>query len=407
MTRLASLTASCIIVALAVLPTGLAGPACAKKNYSQQLCIERCKARWGYPGSLMGSDRWGSVMRKTTDTSNEAIDAAVAKACGVESTTGVAHGAIATGSESSTAVTSSFTTSTIESITTTSSSTSSSSSSTSSSTSSSSSSSVSSFTPTNNLFDGFSATTTSTSSSTSETPTTTSTTEEAPTSTSTTQEVTTTSEPPPPPPPTTTSSTPESTPTRESGNNGNNNNNDNNGQNQNQGSGNSGSTSGGDIDQYLSAHNSIRAQHGASDLTWSDEAAAKAQEWANKCVFEHSGGVLGAFGENLAAGTGSSYGIKEAVKGWTDEVSEYSVPRSTSTPISRSLTDLPAEDYNSGNPKASHFTQVVWKATKQVGCAVAACDGIFDAKFGKAQYHVCEYFPQGNVIGQFDVNVQA
>lgn len=36
---------------------------------------------------------------------------------------------------------------------------------------------------------------------------------------------------------------------------------------------------------------------------------------------------------------------------------------------------------------------VVWKATTQVGCAVAACDGIFDPKYGKAQFHVCHYNP--------------
>lgn len=84
----------------------------------------------------------------------------------------------------------------------------------------------------------------------------------------------------------------------------------------------SGATSQSDIDQYLSAHNTIRAQHGASALTWSDNLAAKAQQWANNCVFQHSGGTLGAFGENLAAGTGGSYNIASAVKSWTDEVSE-------------------------------------------------------------------------------------
>ena len=31
------------------------------------------------------------------------------------------------------------------------------------------------------------------------------------------------------------------------------------------------------------------------------------------------------FLENLAAGTGSSYGIQAAVKSWTDEVCEYRV----------------------------------------------------------------------------------
>ncbi|KAJ8469139.1 hypothetical protein ONZ45_g16988 [Pleurotus djamor] len=102
-------------------------------------------------------------------------------------------------------------------------------------------------------------------------------------------------------------------------------------------------------------------------------------------MFEHSKGTLGAFGENLAAGTGSSYGIESAIKSWTDEV----------------------KDYNPNNPVPSHFTQVVWKGSSQVGCALALCDGIFDARFGKAKYFVCEYSAQGNIIGEFAQNVQA
>ena len=61
-------------------------------------------------------------------------------------------------------------------------------------------------------------------------------------------------------------------------------------------SGSSSNVSANDISTYLSAHNTVRAQHGASDLTWSDELSNKAQQWANGCVFKHSGGSLGPFG---------------------------------------------------------------------------------------------------------------
>jgi len=143
-------------------------------------------------------------------------------------------------------------------------------------------------------------------------------------------------------------------------------------------------TSTSDIDQYLSGHNTVREQHGAVDLTWNDTLASAAQQWANGCKFEHSGGSLGPYGENLAAGTGSDFDIAAAIKLWTDEVSEY----------------------DPSNPQPSHFTQVVWKATTQVGCAVQSCDGIFDPSYGKANYYVCEYSPPGNVIGEFGDNVQ-
>jgi len=147
-----------------------------------------------------------------------------------------------------------------------------------------------------------------------------------------------------------------------------------------------GSTSSSDIQTFLDAHNTVRAQHGASPLVWSDLLASKAQQWAANCQFVHSGGKLGQFGENLAAGAGGGYNIVAAVKSWTDEVS----------------------DYNPNNPVPSHFTQVVWKSTTQLGCAVQICDNIFDkTRFGLTTFVVCEYSPPGNVLGQFSQNVQA
>ena len=61
-------------------------------------------------------------------------------------------------------------------------------------------------------------------------------------------------------------------------------------------SGNTNSASTTDIDSYLSTHNSVREQHGASALVWNDTLATAAQKWANNCVFQHSGGSLGPFG---------------------------------------------------------------------------------------------------------------
>ena len=54
-----------------------------------------------------------------------------------------------------------------------------------------------------------------------------------------------------------------------------------------------------DIDAYLKGHNTVRAQHGAAALTWDENLASKAQQWANGCVFKHSGGSLGPYGGTL------------------------------------------------------------------------------------------------------------
>jgi uncharacterized protein YkwD len=112
----------------------------------------------------------------------------------------------------------------------------------------------------------------------------------------------------------------------------------------------SNSVSGDEQSQYLQAHNDFRAKHGASSLTWSDQLAGFAQEWANNCQFQHSAGKFGRVGENLAAGTGN-YGIAEMVTNWTDE----------------------APNYNPNNPQASHFTQVGTSLTPLSYSLAALC----------------------------------
>ena len=71
------------------------------------------------------------------------------------------------------------------------------------------------------------------------------------------------------------------------------------------------------------------------------------------------------YGENLAASAGSGVTVQTAlsgIKAWEAE----------------------APDYNPAAPNYSHFTQMVWKASKQLGCYQASCPAgsIFDARYG-------------------------
>ncbi|KAI0724475.1 CAP domain-containing protein [Cerioporus squamosus] len=376
---------------LSFITSAHAGPACARRNQGTDSCIDACKQKWGWPGFVMGTDRWGSVM---TVTKTNDMGAVITQACRVRTSgaLGSAPGSVSITSNTSIPLSAQ----TQRAISTDAPSlapanviqTASVSTITSAPVSGAHSVSFAPFAANSSSFSISLLNTTKTStkkaSSTSSKKPTAFVTSTKPRTTSTPAAPKTTSTPPPAPPttqekPTTTPKTTQakttsskqaaSTQKASSGNSGSS----------------TGATSQSDIDAYLQAHNSVRAQHGASPLSWSDDLAASAQSWANNCVFQHSGGKLGPFGENLAAGTGGSYGIGPAVKSWTDEVS----------------------DYDPSNPQASHFTQVVWKGSTQVGCAVQSCSGIFDASFGAAKYFVCEYFPQGNIIGAFDQNVQA
>ena len=130
----------------------------------------------------------------------------------------------------------------------------------------------------------------------------------------------------------------------------------------------------------LTIHNKLRLQHSAPKLVWDDALANYAEKHASQCKFQHSGSP---YGENLAAGYPTVFA---AVQGWYNEGARYSYANpgfSTST---------------------GHFTQVVWRSSKKIGCGYVTCNG---ENGTPGKYLVCEYSPAGNVTnsGYFAANV--
>ena len=146
------------------------------------------------------------------------------------------------------------------------------------------------------------------------------------------------------------------------------------------------------------AHNAVRAELDLPPLTWSNEIAAFAQQWAdtlagNCGVLSHRDQDL--YGENLA-----TYGARpsppattpgEAVSGWSDEAMCWDYG-----PFLTGDSCNPQCVSNLSSNGCGHYTQVVWRATTRLGCGVAECerDGfLFDL-------WVCNYDPPGNFVGQ-------
>ena len=134
------------------------------------------------------------------------------------------------------------------------------------------------------------------------------------------------------------------------------------------------------MNEALIGHNSFRALHNASALVWSDDLAAAAKSWASGCVFEHSGGQVGDFGGMLS--DGSSLVAEDTIFQFTENLAVGTDPFTVTDGINMWTGE--AGDYDPKNPTYSHFTQVVWKATKELGCAFVTCPpgSIYPVEYG-------------------------
>lgn len=130
----------------------------------------------------------------------------------------------------------------------------------------------------------------------------------------------------------------------------------------------------------LDLHNKYRCMAGVPGLVWDDKLAKAAQSWADTGNTGHSRslGAFKTYGENMQYACPKS-SPEDATDWWYAEISKYTAK----------------SPFN-----AAHYTQMVWKGTKKIGCGKgkAPCGG---------DLWVCQFTPLGNQWGKYKDNVIA
>jgi hypothetical protein len=138
--------------------------------------------------------------------------------------------------------------------------------------------------------------------------------------------------------------------------------------------------------RLLDAQNAQRAAMHVPPLAWNVALANDARQWASELAatgrFEHSPDNPGQEpqGENLWAGTPRAFSPEAMVALWSAERRDY---RPGVFPNNSRSGDV---------ENVGHYTQMIWRSTRQVGCATAV---------GRhEEVLVCRYSQAGNVYGE-------
>lgn len=133
------------------------------------------------------------------------------------------------------------------------------------------------------------------------------------------------------------------------------------------------------IKQFLGPHNAVRSALGMKPLIWDGGVARYAEWYANQrrydCELKHSNGP---YGENIFWGSGNEWTPSEAVTAWVSEKTWY---------------NYWSNSCGSGQ-QCGHYTQIVWRSTRKLGCARVVCFG------GRGVFITCNYDPPGNYVGE-------
>lgn len=140
-----------------------------------------------------------------------------------------------------------------------------------------------------------------------------------------------------------------------------------------------------DAERILNIHNLERARLGLPPLAWNQSLERDAGDYARtllaRGVLSHShASERRGSGENLWMGTAGAWDSDAIVHTFLDERRYFREAAFPDISLTGNWTDV------------GHYSQIVWRETKEVGCAL-------DSGNGK-DVLVCRYFPAGNVWGK-------
>ncbi|XP_059169427.1 uncharacterized protein LOC131951149 isoform X2 [Physella acuta] len=133
-----------------------------------------------------------------------------------------------------------------------------------------------------------------------------------------------------------------------------------------------------DIEAFLKTHNDVRNALGIPSLTWDTKLADYAKDWTSGCVFEHSTGNYGEnlFGSDPLNDNATALAYESAIS-WKSELADVD----------------PDWECIGREPTCGHYSQMVWRDTTAVGCAITHCDNM-------PNLVSCNYDPPGNYEGE-------
>ena len=134
----------------------------------------------------------------------------------------------------------------------------------------------------------------------------------------------------------------------------------------------------------LYLHNFYRKKHNSPNLELNDELCKMAKNYAKESIinknkeniFKYNDEILG---QNIYLSKIRPKQLEKVINEWYEENRNY--------------------DYNSKyyQKNAAHFTQIVWKETKEIGFGSAGENNFCLVVF---------YYPAGNILGKFTENVE-